>query len=331
MRRLSAKCATSKVLVFHMDMDAFYASIEQRDFPEYRGKPVIVGGRAKRGVVATCSYEARKFGVHSAQPMTVALRKCPDAIVVTPRMSHYVAVSRQIMAILESYSPAIEPLSLDEAFMDMTGIHEPAIDVARAIQAQVFADTQLTCSIGIGPNKFLAKFSSDLQKPNGITEVPLGKEAEFLAGFPVRKLWGVGPKTEERIRAVGLELIGDIAAADLAWLRVELGRKFADHLYDLARGIDHRSVNPDRERKSIGSENTFAKDLTTRPEVEASLLPHADDVAATLRRKQVRARGCASKSVTPTDLCCKRVRRHCPRPPTMPRCCWRMAASFWTV
>jgi len=279
------------MLIFHMDMDAFFASIEQRDHPEYRGKPVIVGGRSKRGVVATCSYEARVFGVHSAQPMTIALRKCPDAIVATPRMSVYSEVSKQIMAILSDFSPHIEPLSVDEAFLDMAGLVEPAVETALEIQRRVFQETQLTCSIGIGPNKFLAKFATDLQKPNGITVVPVGHEAEFIAGFPVRKLWGVGPKTEDRLTAIGLEIIGDIAAADLAWLRIELGRGLADHLQDLSNGIDQRVIKPDRTRRSIGSENTFEVDLRSRAEVEKHLIPHADDVAQTLRKKELRAGG----------------------------------------
>lgn len=296
------------MLIFHMDMDAFYASVEQRDYPEYRNKPVIVGGRARRGVVATCSYEARRFGVHSAQPIAIALKKCPDAIVVTPRMSHYVAISRQIMALLEDYSGAIEPLSLDEAFLDMSDLVEDPLAVAHSLKNRVFDDTQLTCSIGIGPNKFLAKFASDLQKPNGITRVPQGHEAEFLANYPVRKLWGVGPKTEDRIRSAGLETIGDIAAKDISWLRIELGRKLADHLWELAHGIDHRSINPDRERKSIGSEHTFEHDLKTRDEVAVSLIPHADEVAATLRRKQLRARGVRIK-IRYTDGFCLQTRQ----------------------
>lgn len=279
------------MLIFHMDMDAFYASVEQRDFPEYRGKPVIVGGHSRRAVVATCSYEARKFGVHSAQPMAVALKKCPDGIVVTPRMSHYVAVSRQIMAILEDYSPTIEPLSLDEAFLDMSTLAGSPAETARAIQARVFEETQLTCSLGVGPNKFLAKFASDLNKPNGITLVPQGQEAAFIAGFPVRKLWGVGPKTEERLREHGFELIGDIAAADLADLRERLGRNLADHLHELAQGIDHRPVSNDRERKSIGSETTFDVDLRSREAVLAALVPHADEVAADLRKRHLHASG----------------------------------------
>lgn len=279
------------MLIFHMDMDAFYASVEQRDFPEYQGKPLIVGGRSRRGVVATCSYEARKFGVHSAQPMSVALKKCPDAIVVSPRMSHYVAVSRQIMAILREYSPTIEPLSLDEAFLDMNSLAESPIDTALAIQRRVFEDTRLTCSLGVGPNKFLAKFASDLNKPNGVTLVPEGQEAAFIAGFPVRKLWGVGPKTEERLREHGFELIGDIASASLDDLRERLGRNLADHLHDLSRGIDPRSVSNDRERKSIGSETTFEVDLRSRDAVLAALVPHADEVAADLRKRHLHASG----------------------------------------
>jgi DNA polymerase-4 len=281
----------AKMLIFHMDMDAFFASIEQRDHPEYQGKPVIVGGRSNRGVVATCSYEARVFGVHSAQPMSVALRKCPQAIIATPRMSVYSEVSKQIMGIMGDFSPNIEPLSVDEAFMDMAGLLESPMETALEIQRRVFEETQLTCSVGIGPNKFLAKFATDLQKPNGVTIVPEGLEAEFRSGFPVRKLWGVGPKTEERLTAIGMELIGDIAAADLAWLRIELGRGLADHLRDLSLGVDLRVIKPDRTRRSIGSENTFEVDLRSRAEVERHLVPHADDVAQTLRKKKLRAGG----------------------------------------
>lgn len=279
-------------LIFHLDMDAFYASIEMRDRPELRDVPLIVGGDSRRGVVATANYRAREFGIHSAQPIQVAKRKCPDVVIVPPRMSVYAGVSRQIMGVFESFSPTIEPLSLDEAFLDMTHEHgQDPLELAKALQAAVLEATQLTCSIGIGPNKFLAKLCSDLKKPNGITQVPAGLEKEFIAPLPVRKLWGVGAKTEERLLSLGYLTIGDVAAADLSVLRDQLGQNLSQHLHNLAHAIDHRPINPERERKSVGSETTFEKDLRTPREVAKALQPHALDVARVLAKKELKAGG----------------------------------------
>src|SRR5688572_9413277 len=189
--------AAGERIVLHVDMDAFYAAIEQRDDPRLRGKPVIVGGPSRRGVVSTASYEARPFGVHSAMPMSRALALCPNAIVVTPRMDRYLEVSEQVMATLDDFSPVVEPLSLDEAFLDMTGserLFGPAEAMAEAIRKAIAARTGLTASVGAAANKFLAKLASDLNKPDGVTLVPRGREAEFIAPLPVRRLWGVGPK-----------------------------------------------------------------------------------------------------------------------------------------
>ncbi len=280
--------------VFHMDMDAFYASIEERDHPEYRGKPLIVGGTSRRGVVATCNYVAREYGLHSAQPMSKALRLCPDAICVSPRIGYYSEISKTIMGILKDYSPTIEPLSLDEAFMDMTGTEElfgPPVEAAQAIKDSIREATQLTCSIGIAPNKFLAKFASDLDKPDGITVVPRGGEAEFIAPFPIRKIWGVGPKSAEKLEELELYTIGDVAAADIVRLRQELGKSFADHVHTLAQGLDARKVVADRTRKSVGSERTLSNDVRGRPGVEPVLREQCENVAKTLRKKGFRARG----------------------------------------
>jgi len=281
------------MLVFHIDMDAFFASVEQLDRPELRGLPVIIGGDSRRSVVATASYEARVFGVKSAQPMRIAKELCPQGIIVYPRMERYAELSRQIMEILQDFSPLIEPLSLDEAFMDMTGTHDMGtpLELAQELKEAIKEQTGLTGSVGIASNKFLAKLASDMNKPDGITQVPLGFEKEFIAPLPVRRLWGVGPKTESKIVALGYKTIGDLAEADVNRLRQQLGVKSADHLYALSHAIDNRPVVPDRERKSIGSETTFDTDITTQEQVAAALRPHADDVARTLRRKNLKAQG----------------------------------------
>ncbi len=281
-------------IIFHMDMDAFYAAVEQRDNPELQGLPVIIGGPSKRGVVSTASYEARPFGVHSAQPMAQALRRCPEAVVVKPRMSVYVEVSRQIMEVLHTFIPVIEPLSLDEAFMDMTGTENlfgPPVEAAMAIKDAIRAKTELSCSIGIGSNKFLAKLASDLDKPDGITLVPFGNEREFIAGLPIRKLWGVGPKSAERLENLDLMTIGDIAEADISWLRERLGKSYADHIHALANAQDARSVNPSRGRKSVGSETTLFDDIQGVEAVKKVFREQCESVARSLRKKNLRASG----------------------------------------
>ena len=274
-----------------MDMDAFYASVEQRDHPELRGKPLIVGGPLKRGVVSTASYEARKFGVHSAMPMAEAVRRCPQAIVVPVRMPRYVDVSRQIMGVLHRYSPLVEPLSLDEAFLDMTGteaLHGLALRAARSLKADVLSETGLTCSVGIAKNKFLAKLASDLEKPDAVTEVPWGNEAAFIAPMSTRRLWGVGPRTASRLEALGLACIGDVASADMGRLRDALGEGLAEHLRALACAEDDRAVVPDRDAKSIGSEETLAEDVRGKQQIAPLVRAHCDRVAERLRAQGLR-------------------------------------------
>jgi DNA polymerase IV len=248
--------------IIHLDMDAFYASVEQRDDPALAGKPVIVGGHPKRGVVLAASYEVRPFGVRSAMPMAVALRKAPQAIVVPPRMDAYEAASTQVFAILSSVTPLIEPLSLDEAFLDVTAsaqLFGSAVAIASSLRARIASEVRLPASAGIADVKFAAKIASDLAKPNGQQEVPAGQTRAFIAPLPVARLWGVGRKTEARLLELGFRLVGDIAAADPDWLdrQVSGGRD----LWELAQGIDPRPVVPDREAKSIGSEDTFDEDL----------------------------------------------------------------------
>jgi len=248
--------------IIHLDMDAFYASVEQRDDPALAGKPVIVGGHPKRGVVLAASYEVRPFGVRSAMPMAVALRKAPQAIVVPPRMDAYEAASTDVFAILSSMTPLVEPLSLDEAFLDVTAsaqLFGSAVAIASALRARIAKEVRLPASAGIAEVKFAAKIASDLAKPNGQLEVPAGQTRAFIAPLPVSRLWGVGRKTEARLLELGFRLVGDIAAADPDWFnrRVPGGRD----LWELAQGIDPRPVVPDREAKSIGSEDTFDEDL----------------------------------------------------------------------
>uniref|UniRef100_UPI0035E3D4B7 DNA polymerase IV n=1 Tax=Anaerospora hongkongensis TaxID=244830 RepID=UPI0035E3D4B7 len=272
--------------IIHVDMDAFYASIEQRDKPELAGVPVIVGGLSNRGVVATASYEARKFGVHSAMSMAEARRRCPEAVFITPDHRKYSFVSAQIRQILDRYSPLVEPLSLDEAFLDVTGMDglyaDPA-DIARRIKDEIKQQLRLTASAGVAPNKFLAKLASDLQKPDGLYIIRPGEEAQVLAGLPVRRLWGVGEVTAASIAKLGIRTIGQFAAADPKLLERHIGRDVYD-LQRLARGLDDRPVVPDQQIKSVGNEETFDKDLYQWDEIEKQLLLFADKVGWRLRR-----------------------------------------------
>jgi DNA polymerase-4 len=276
--------------IIHLDMDAFYASVEQRDDPALAGKPVIVGGHPKRGVVLAASYEVRPFGVRSAMPMAIALRKAPHAIVVPPRMDAYEAASNDVFAILSSVTPLVEPLSLDEAFLDVTAsaqLFGSAVAIASALRARIAKEVRLPASAGIAEVKFAAKIASDLAKPNGQLEVPAGQTRAFIAPLPVSRLWGVGRKTEARLLELGFRLVGDIAAADPDWFnrRVPGGRE----LWELAQGIDPRPVVPDREAKSIGAEDTFDEDLAG---IEA-LSPHLHAQALRVGR---RLRGAGRKA-----------------------------------
>ena len=271
-------------------MDAFYASVEQRDQPELRGKPVIVGGHPKRGVVLAASYEARPFGVHSAMPMAVALRKAPQAVVVPPRMEAYEAASERVFAILGSVTPLIEPLSLDEAFLDVAAssrLFGAPAKIARMLRSRIAAEVGLPASAGIAAVKLVAKIASDMAKPNGQKEVPAGETQAFLAPLPVGRLWGVGPKTEAALHGLGLRTVGEVAAADPDWLDQRLSG--GHDLWELARGIDPRPVVPDREAKSIGAEDTFEEDLAG-PE---PLLPHLHAQALRVGR---RLRGAGRKA-----------------------------------
>jgi len=278
--------------ILHVDMDAFFASVEVRDDPSLRGKPVLVGYAGKRGVVAAASYEARKFGCHSAQPTALALRKCPHAVVIAPRHAAYVAASREVFAIFADFTPQIEGLSIDEAFLDLTGTERlfgPARGVAETIRQRVRAELRLTCSVGIASNKFVAKIASERDKPDGLTEVPPGTEREFLAPLPVRALWGVGPKTAAALVPLGVTTIGDIARLDPSTLVRALGDHGA-HLHRLSHGLDAREVEPEHERKQVSHENTFHDDLTTRAEIEDWLLEQANRVADRLVAQGVRGR-----------------------------------------
>ncbi len=279
--------------ILHVDLDAFFASVEQLDDPRLRGKPVIVGGLGNRGVVSAASYEARPYGVHSAMPMARARRACPHAVFLSPRMPRYVEKSRGVMAILGEVTPLVEQLSVDEAFLDVGGAHrllgEP-IKVAELIRTRIHDETGLTASIGVASSKFLAKVASELAKPDGLLAVRAGEERTFLAPLPVRRLWGVGPATLPRLARMGLRTIGDVAALDRELLEHALGSSLGAHLHALAHNEDTRAVVPDRDAKSVGAEETFASDLRTRDACERELVGLADRVCSRLRHRGLTAR-----------------------------------------
>ena len=251
--------------IVHIDMDAFYASVEQRDDPSLKGRPVAVGGSAERGVVAAASYEARVFGVRSAMPSMKAARLCPELVFVRPRFEAYRAVSRQIRGIFRDYTPHVEPLSLDEAYLDVTedlrGIGS-ATRIAELIRARIKAETGLTASAGVSYNKFLAKLASDQNKPDGLCVIRPGEGAQFVASLPVRRFHGVGPRGAEKMAKFGIVTGADLRAKDIVFLREHFGAQ-ADYLYRAARGIDLRRVDANRPRKSIGGERTFERDLSS--------------------------------------------------------------------
>ncbi|HVK71309.1 MAG TPA: DNA polymerase IV [Polyangium sp.] len=275
-------------VVLHVDMDAFYASVEQRDDPRLRGRPVIVGGHPRRGVVLAASYEVRRFGVRSAMPMARAVVLAPSAVVVPPRFAAYAEASEQIHAIFESVTPLVEPLSLDEAFLDVTAsraLFGTGEAIATDIRARIAAEVHLPASAGVASSKLVAKIASDLAKPNGQRIVAAEDTTQFLAPLPVSRLWGVGPKTEEILRAQGLHTIGDVAGRDPVSLGVLLG-KLGPHIHALATGHgDDRPVVPDREQKSLGAEDTFEEDLQGAP----ALAPHVHAQALRVGRRLRRA------------------------------------------
>ena len=266
--------------IIHVDMDAFYASVEQRDDPALRGRPVAVGYAAARGVVAAASYEARALGVRSALPSVTALRRCPDLVFVAPRFDVYRAVSRQIHAIFADFTDFIQPLSLDEAYLDVTADKSgvgTAWATAKAIRARILAETGLTASAGISYCKFLAKLASDQRKPNGQFAVTPGMGADWVASLPVARFHGVGPVTAAKMARLGIETGADLRARSLDFLQRHFGSS-AEWYYAIARGIDDRPVNTSRERKSSGSETTFDRDLIADAEIEAGVLRQADEV-----------------------------------------------------
>lgn len=259
--------------VIHIDMDAFFASVEQRDNPALRGKPVAVGGSSARGVVAAASYEARVFGVRSAMPSVRAARLCPELIFCPPRFEVYKAVSRQIRSVFLHFTPHVEPLSLDEAFLDVTddlrGIGS-ATRIAELIRQRIRTETGLTASAGVSYNKFLAKLASDQNKPDGLCVIRPGEGTAFVARLPVARFHGVGPRGTEKMAALGIQTGADLAGHDLAFLRTHFGSQ-ADYLYRAARGIDLRRIRADRPRKSVGGERTFERDIATGPALREAL------------------------------------------------------------
>jgi DNA polymerase-4 len=276
--------------ILHVDMDAFYASIEQHDDPSLRGRPVIVGGRSPRAVVCTASYEARPFGVKSAMPMGEAVRRCPAGVVIPPRMSRYAEVSEQVMDVLRGYSPLVEALSLDEAFIDVTAsraLFGDGPEIARRMRDDIRDATGLTASAGVASSKFVAKVASDIQKPDGLTVVERGAEERFLAPLPIERMWGVGPKTAASLRRVGVTTIADLARASPEALSRAMGSSWGQTVVELARGIDPRPVVPSREAVSLGAEDTFERDLTRVEDLERAILRQAARVAARLAFKKL--------------------------------------------
>lgn len=276
--------------ILHLDMDAFFAAVEVLDRPELRGRPLIVGAAPdKRGVVATCSYEARRFGVHSAMPSQTAFKLCPQAVFVAPRHDRYAEISRQVMTVLETFSPEIEPVSIDEAFLDVTGVlHRwpDARTLAVELKQRIRTGTGLTASVGIAPNKFLAKLASDLEKPDGLTVTPFDPDGiiAFLRPLPVERLWGVGKVTAATLHRAGLTVIGDLQARSMAELERLLGPALATHVHALAHGRDERPVNATpAPEKSLSGETTFETDCADPARIRQVLLETAEDVARRLR------------------------------------------------
>lgn len=283
--------------ILHLDMDAFFAAVEQLDRPGLRGKPILIGSARARGVVATASYEARPYGCHSAQPMAVALRLCPHAIVVPVRMSRYREVSDRVFEILESFTPAVEPLSIDEAFLDVTGsfrLHGTPISIAKKLKTRIRETLGITGSIGVSHNKFLAKLASDMNKPDGLTVIEPADVDRILPALPISRLWGVGPKTAARLEGLGIHTFGDVRRFSPERLTRLCGVD-GEHLHRLAHGLDDRPVVADSESKSIGQEETFETDVHEPEEIRSVLLGQVEHVATRLRRHRLRAGGVTLK------------------------------------
>jgi DNA polymerase-4 len=289
--------------ILHVDMDAFYASVEERDDPALKGQPVIVGGTSARGVVAAANYVVRRFGVHSAMPMSRALALCPQAVCITPRMAHYRDVSREVFAVFHEVTPLVEGLSLDEAFLDVTAsraLHGDEATIARWIKATIRARTQLAASVGVAPNKLVAKIASDLEKPDGLTVIPASALPERLDGLSIRRLPGLGRKKGDEVERAGLRTLGELRRASDALLRPLFGRDCA-RMRERAAGIDERPVVAEREDLSISAEETFDTDIADPARLEAELLALADRASARLRAKQLAA-GCVTVKVRRADF-----------------------------
>src|SRR3954468_7066217 len=289
--------------ILHVDMDAFYASVEQRDRPELRGQPVIVGGTTNRGVVAAASYEVRKFGVRSAMPIREALRRCPHAICVTPRMSVYRDVSHQVFAVFHEYTPVVEGLSLDEAFLDVTAslaLKGDAVTIARNIKDGIRAATQLSSSVGVAPNKLVAKIGSDLNKPDGLTVVDAHNMRAVLDPLSVRRLPGLGRKLGERVEAAGLRTLGELRTAPDTVMWPIFGRD-SQRMRERAAGIDERPVMSEWDEKSISAEETFFSDLREHPRMQAEVLRLADRASARMRAQNL-ATGCVQVKIRRADF-----------------------------
>lgn len=283
----------STATVLHVDMDAFFASVELLDHPELRGKPVIVGHRSSRSIVTAATYEARKFGINSALPMSIALKRCPDAIVLEPHFDRYQHFSRQVFAICDDLTPAVERLGIDEAFLDVAGagrVFGSPIQVARLLRERVRAETGLVCSVGAAATKFVAKVASGMSKPDGLLVVPRDDTVAFLHPLPIAKLWGVGGKTERVLRERGIHTIGDLAETEVTTLERFVGTAGAARLHDLSWGIDPRTVHIGPDEKSVGHEMTFESDVTNPEVIRRELLRMSNLVAVRLRRGGFRGR-----------------------------------------
>jgi DNA polymerase-4 len=278
--------------ILHVDMDAFFASVEQLDHPQFRGKPVLVGHDGPRGVVAAASYESRRFGCRSAMPMAVAKRLCPHAIITPGRFDRYRDLSHEIQLLFEHFTPIVEPVSIDEAYLDVTDsirLHGEPVTIARNLKQLIHGKTGLTASVGVAGNKFLAKLASDMNKPDGLMVITAAEAERILPGMAVGRLWGIGPKTEQHLNSLGIKTIADLRRMPLDWLEQQFG-SCADHYLELAHGRDDRPVVPDSSSKSIGHEQTFGVDIGDPNAVRDVLVDHVEQVAWRLRRHQLLAR-----------------------------------------
>jgi DNA polymerase-4 len=309
-------CRVDDRTILHVDMDAFYASVEQRDDPSLRGRPVIVGGRGGRGVVAAASYEVRRYGVHSAMPVREALRRCPEAICVPPRIGHYAEVSRQVFAVFREFTPLVQGLSLDEAFLDVSAGTRALGDgeqVGREIKRLVRERTGLTASVGVAPNKLVAKIASDLRKPDGLVVVRQPEINALLDPLPIRKLFGLGAKTAPKVEALGIRTLGELRRASAAQLRPVFGR-YAERVIERAAGIDGRPVVPDQDEKQVSAEETFDVDIADHARLRAEIVRLADKVAARLRSRELAA-SCVTVKIRRRDFTTFTRQRHF-EPPT---------------